>query len=101
MKKSLPLLLLLLGSTLAGCSSPTAENAETEKRIATCQEVMKIYIKQANTYERDQKRLIGTCHMSQKERTLKQWQCALAGMQKGEGYEAASDRCGKTSVGHI
>lgn len=101
MKKQLYVVLLSAG--LAGCSDPSdsglaAQNAETEKRIAVCQEVMKTYIQQANTYERDRKRLIGSCQISQKERTLEQWQCALSAMQNGEKYESASDKCGRTST---
>jgi hypothetical protein len=87
---------ILAATTLLGCSSPSGDNVETSKRIALCEEVMKSYIKEANTYERDRKRLIGSCHISQKERTLEQWQCTLDSMQKGEKYDAASEKCGRT-----
>ncbi|BBL70858.1 hypothetical protein [Methylogaea oryzae] len=84
---------LILAANLAGCTGQSAENAEIDKRIAICQDVMKLYIKEANTHERDRKRLIGTCHMSQKERTTEQWQCTLAGMQGGGKYAEVSDKC--------
>jgi hypothetical protein len=89
---------VLAAATLLGCSNPPQESAETSKRIALCEEVMRTYIKEANTYARDQKRLIGSCHISQKERTLEQWQCALDSMQKGEKYEAASNKCGRSGT---
>jgi hypothetical protein len=89
-------ILLFACALLSGCPQQTAENAETEKRIALCQDVMKAYIVEAKTYERDRKKLVASCHMSQKERTAEQWQCVLSAMQKGEKYEAASNQCGKT-----
>lgn len=93
MKRCIQLLCVCLAVNLAGCTGQTAENAEIDKRIAICQDVMKLYIKEAKTHERDQKRLIGTCHMSQKERTTEQWQCTLAGMQGGGKYAEVSDKC--------
>lgn len=79
---------------LAGCEEQTPENAETEKRIATCQEVMKLYMTQGKVYERDRKRLIGTCHISQSKRTLAQWECTLKAMQAGGLLKDSSDKCG-------
>lgn len=87
-------ILTILFIALAGCETQSPENAEMEKRIATCQEVMKIYMTQSTVYERDRKRLVGTCHISQSKRTLEQWQCTLSAMQKGEKFKAASDQCG-------
>lgn len=80
---------------LGGCPEQSEENAETKQRIATCQEVMQMYIKEANTYERDRKRLVGSCHISQRERTLQQWQCAVDNMKKGMKYAEVSDFCAK------
>lgn len=96
MKNYVVSFLLLAG--VVGCTEKTADNAATERRIALCQEVMKSYIVEANIHKRDQKRIIGTCHMAQKERTEEQWRCALDSMRKGEAYDAASDKCGKTNV---
>lgn len=83
---------------LSGCSPQSEENADTEKRIAACQEVMKLYITQATVYERDRKRLIGSCHISQAKRTLEQWQCTLKAMQTGEKFKDSSDKCGAKGV---
>lgn len=91
--------LLPLALLLAACEQQSEQNADTEKRIATCQDVMRLYIEQGNVYERDRKRLIGSCHISQKERSLEQWQCTLAAMQKGEKFEPASNKCGRTGTG--
>ncbi|NJD04996.1 MAG: hypothetical protein FIA97_00670 [Methylococcaceae bacterium] len=90
--------LLLAATLLSGCPQQSAENAETEKRVALCKDIMKLYIVEAKTYERDRQKLIASCHMSQRERTVDQWQCVLSAMQKGEKYEAASNQCGKTPV---
>ncbi len=79
---------------ITGCETQTPENLETEKRIAACQEVMKLYITQATVYERDRKRLIGSCHISQNKRTLEQWQCTLTAMQTGEKFKNSSEKCG-------
>ena len=79
---------------ISGCETQTPENAETEKRIAACQEVMKLYITQANVYERDRKRTIGSCHIAQNKRTLEQWQCTLKAMQTGEKFTNSSEKCG-------
>lgn len=79
----------------AACSPQTPEASETEQRVAVCTDVMKRYIVEAKTYERDRARLIGSCHMTQMERTLEQWQCVLSSMEKGEKYVDASDKCGK------
>lgn len=79
---------------LSGCEQQSPETAEAEKRIAACQEVMKIYIVQANVYERDRKRTIGSCHISQGKRTLEQWQCTLKEMQSGVKFKDSSDKCG-------
>jgi hypothetical protein len=84
--------------TLSGCEQQTPENAETEKRIATCQEVMKLYMTQATVYERDRKRLLGSCHIAQSKRTLEQWQCTLKEMQTGEKFKNSSDKCGATDA---
>ncbi len=92
MKTTLLILSLLL--ILAGCESQTPENAETEQRIAVCQEVMKLYMTQATVYERDRKRLVGSCHIAQGKRTLEQWQCTLKEMQAGVKFKDASDKCG-------
>ena len=80
--------------TLAGCQSEDPINVEAEKRIAACQEVMKLYMTQATVYERDRKRLIGSCHISQSKRTLEQWQCTLKEMQTGVKFKDSSDKCG-------
>ena len=79
---------------LAGCETQSPEIAEAEKRITACQEVMKLYITQATVYERDRKRLLGSCHISQSKRTLEQWQCTLKAMQTGEKFKNSSDQCG-------
>jgi hypothetical protein len=92
-----PVCLLILAASLAGCTQQSAENADTEKRIGLCLEVMKLYIVEAKVYERDRKKLVASCHISQKERTIEQWQCTLSAMQKGEKYESASDQCGRTA----
>ena len=65
---------VLLAALAAGCEQPSPETAEAEKRIAACEEVMKLYMTQATVYERDRKRLVGSCHISQSKRTLEQWQ---------------------------
>ena len=88
------LLITSLLVVLTSCESQSPENAETEKRIAACQEVMKLYMTQATVYERDRKRLIGSCHISQSKRTLEQWQCTLKAMQDGEKFKDASEKCG-------
>ncbi|MBM4201333.1 MAG: hypothetical protein FJ189_08610 [Gammaproteobacteria bacterium] len=80
---------------LAGCSAP--DNADTQQRIALCESVMKKYIVEAKTYERDHQKLIGSCHISQKERSREQWQCVLDAMDQGTKYAEASDRCGTLS----
>jgi putative hemolysin len=95
MKAALLALTMIL--FLASCSSQTPENADTEKRIALCQEVMKLYIEEAKTYERDRKKLIASCHMSQRERTVEQWRCTLNAMQQGGKYSVSSDKCGRTA----
>jgi hypothetical protein len=88
---------IITASVLAGCSSPSPENADTQQRIALCESVMKKYIVEANTYERDRKRLIGSCHISQKERSIEQWQCLLDAMERGTKYAEASEQCGTAS----
>jgi hypothetical protein len=93
MKKS-PVTAVLLAALAAGCEQQSPENLETEKRIAACQEVMKLYMTQATVYERDRKRLVGSCHISQSKRTLEQWQCTLKAMQKGALFKNSSDECG-------
>lgn len=95
MKKILFSLALLLA--LPGCEQQSPENVEAEKRIAACQEVMKLYMTQATVYERDRKRLVGSCHISQSKRTLEQWQCTLKAMQTGEKFKASSDQCGASA----
>jgi hypothetical protein len=96
MKNAIGLLVLVL--VLSGCSEQSAENDLTRSRVAACQQVMKAYIKEAKIYERDHDRLIASCGISQKERTLEQWQCALAGMEKGGKYTEVSDACGKANA---
>jgi hypothetical protein len=83
---------------LMGCSEQgnVNDSADTRKRIGICEEVMKRYIVEANTYERDRKRLIGSCHISQKERSVEQWQCILDDMNKNQKYDDARNRCGKS-----
>ncbi|MFO1418938.1 MAG: hypothetical protein U1E83_09750 [Methylotetracoccus sp.] len=84
--------LLLIGA----CSEQSADNALTERRVALCKDVMKAYIKEAKIYERDRDRLIGSCGISQKERTVDQWQCVLAAVQGGQKYAEASQACGSS-----
>jgi len=79
---------------LTACEAQDPANVEAEKRIAACQEVMKLYMTQATVYERDRKRLLGSCHISQGKRTLEQWQCTLKAMQTGEKFKNSSDQCG-------
>ncbi len=88
------LLLSALLTLLTGCEAQDPVNVEAEKRIAACQEVMKLYMTQATVYERDRKRLLGSCHISQSKRTLEQWQCTLKAMQTGEKFKNSSDQCG-------
>ena len=88
------LFLLTLSFALAGCETQAPETVEAEKRIAVCQEVMKLYMTQATVYERDRKRLLGSCHISQGKRTLEQWQCTLKAMQTGEKFKDSSEQCG-------
>ena len=95
MKKILFLLVAFL--SLVGCETQTPENAEALKRVAVCEEVMKLYMTQATVYERDRKRLVGSCHISQSKRTLEQWQCTLKAMQTGEKFKASSDQCGASA----
>jgi len=83
---------------LVACSGQTPENAATERRIALCKEVMKLYIVEAKTYERDRKKLVESCHISQRERSEEQWQCTLSAMKQGEKYVESSDKCGKTAA---
>lgn len=90
---------IIAASVLAGCSSPSPENADTQQRIALCESVMKKYIVEANTYERDRQRLIGSCHISQKERSIEQWKCVLEAMEQGTKYAEASERCGTAPGG--
>ena len=90
---------IIAAGVLAGCSGPSPENADTQQRIALCESVMKKYIVEANTYERDRKRLIGSCHISQKERSIAQWQCVLDAMDRGTKYAEASEQCGTEAGG--
>lgn len=90
--------LIALSVLLAACSPPPQESSETAQRIATCEEAMKMYIVEAKTYERDRKRVIGSCQISQRERTLEQWQCVVAAQKQGRKYAEASDQCGRTPV---
>ena len=83
---------------LSGCETQAPETAEAEKRIAACQEVMKLYITQAIVYERDRKRLLASCHIAQSKRTLEQWQCTLKAMQTGEKFKNSSDQCGASGT---
>lgn len=92
-----PFAIFALPFITVACSPQVPENSETEERIAICKDVMKRYIVEAKTYGRDRDRLIGSCHMTQMERTLEQWQCVLASMEKGQKYVDASDKCGKKS----
>ena len=92
MKTILFLMAALL--TMTGCESQDPINVEAEKRIAACQEVMKLYMTQATVYERDRKRLLGSCHIAQSKRTLEQWQCTLKAMQTGVKFKDSSDQCG-------
>lgn len=85
-----------IAAGLTGCSNPSVDNTETQKRIAVCEQIMQKYIVEAKIYERDRKRLVASCNISQKERTLAQWQCVLDAMDKGTKYADASDQCGKS-----
>jgi hypothetical protein len=96
MKKTAITLLAL--STLAGCEPQSADNLETQQRIAVCEDVMRVYMTQGKVYERDRKRLVGSCQIAQSKRTLEQWQCALKAMQGGEPFKSASDKCGGAAV---
>lgn len=94
MKTSIfPLALFLL---LSACAPPPQESSETSRRIAACEEAMKLYIAEAKTYDRDRKKIIGSCQISQRERTLEQWQCVVAAQRQGRKYAEASDQCGRT-----
>jgi hypothetical protein len=87
---------LLTVASLAACSSPSSDNVETAQRVALCQQIMKKYIVEAKIYERDQQRLVASCQISQKERSLAQWQCVLDAMERGGKYAEASDQCGRS-----
>lgn len=97
MKKAIVCLGLALAA--AGCEQEQPVNVETQKRIAACEEVMKLYMTQGRVYERDRKRLIGSCQISQSKRTLAQWECTLQAMQKGTLFKNASDDCGAKDAG--
>jgi hypothetical protein len=88
---------IVVAAILAGCSDPSSDSGETQRRIGLCQQVMKKYIIEAKTYERDQQRLIASCQISQKDRSIEQWQCVLDAVDKGEKYAEASDKCGRLS----
>lgn len=85
---------ILVAGSLVGCTNQSSESTDTKARIAVCEDVMRKYIVEAKIYERDRQRLVASCNISQKERTLEQWQCVLAGMETGAKYAEMSERCG-------
>lgn len=98
-----PLRLLLMAGlislTCSACAPQQPEqSAETSQRIAVCEDVMRLYIQEAKTYERDRQKLIASCQISQKERSLAQWQCVLDAQKQGRKYAEASDQCGRTAT---
>ena len=82
----------------AGCDAGSEGKDEGLQRIAICQEVMRKYIVEAHLYERDWKKTIASCNLSQFHRTLEQWQCVLNEVSAGKSYVQASDQCGSTPV---
>ncbi len=88
----------LMALFTAGCGPGSGGNDEGLKRIAICQEVMRKYIVEAHLYERDWKKTIASCNLSQFHRTLEQWQCVLTEVNAGKPYVQASDQCGSTPV---
>lgn len=97
-----PLRLLLMAGlislTCSACAPQPEQSAETSQRIAVCEDVMRLYIQEAKTYERDRQKLIASCQISQKERTLAQWQCVVETQKQGRKYAEASDQCGRTAT---
>lgn len=80
--------------SLAGCGQGDMSTEITQKRVKVCEEVMKKYIVEAKLVERDWKKTIATCNISQLHRSLAQWECVLKGMEEGQEYVKATDRCG-------
>jgi len=81
-----------------GCGAGGEGTDQGLKRIAICEEVMRKYIVEAHLHERDWKKTIASCNLSQFHRTLEQWQCVLNEMTSGKSYVQASDQCGGAAV---
>ena len=81
---------------LSACGPDTPSSDENQQRLKICQTVMQKYIEESHLNERDWKKTIGSCNISQLHRTLDQWQCVLKAMEGGQRYVDASDQCGST-----
>lgn len=83
-------LVLTLASSfsLSGCTE-----TEMEQRIALCKEVMELHVNQLRGSDEQKERYTTGCGVGWRERTLEQWQCALATMRQGELYLKAKDKC--------
>ena len=82
--------------SLSGCGQSGSSNDLTQKRLKVCEEVMRRYIVESKLAERDWKKTVGSCNISQLHRSLEQWECVLKGMENGQKYVEAADRCGAT-----
>lgn len=82
--------------SLGGCGQGDTSADLTQKRLKVCEEVMRRYIVESKLAERDWKKTVGSCNISQLHRSLDQWECVLKGMEDGQKYVDASDRCGAT-----
>ena len=82
--------------SLTGCGQSGSSNDLTQKRLKVCEEVMRRYIVESKLAEGDWKKTVGSCNISQLHRSLEQWECVLKGMENGQKYVEAADRCGAT-----
>jgi hypothetical protein len=92
------LTVFLVALVTTGCGAGGEGTNEGLKRIAICEEVMRKYIVEAHLNERDWKKTIASCNLSQFHRTFEQWQCVLNEVNTGKSYVQASDQCGSTPV---
>jgi hypothetical protein len=87
---------LVFASSLAlgGCGSAKApKDADTDKSIALCRQVMKIHSQKMNDGQHKTEKLQDGCKQSANLKTPAQWQCVLDGLNKGGDYIPVSSKC--------